>query len=385
MPAPSPASSRPWSRRAEGLAVVGFWLTLGILSALREASQGGGGGPVEWGEIVETFAEVGIWALLTPLVFWVALRYPLGKEAWAKRFVAQIALGVAIAFLVEYLTRGVLRPLLSGPLPAHRAWSISDTFTRLRLLDEFIIYVATLAAGYARATLFQLRDRQLEADRLIADRARLEAQLAEAHLAALRMQLNPHFLFNTLNAVSALVERDPAGVRTMIARLSSLLRRVLDTDGALLAPLRDEVAFLRDYLDVQRIRFQDRLQVEEAWASETLDALVPPLVLQPLVENAIGHGVSRIEDGIGVVRLSAHRDGRQLVLTVEDNGPGPGPAQTERPGGLGLPNTKARLEALYGDAASVKLTPASSGGTLATVSLPFQTTPEARVAPLGHA
>ena len=370
MPTP-PAPSRPWSRWAEGLAVVGFWLVLGALTAAREASRAWQDGPVSWGETAETFAEVGLWALVTPAVFWLVRRRPAERGAWAGRLAAQLAVGVAVAFAVELATRGVLRPLLTGPVDPGRAWTLAGTFGRLRLLDELIVYFGVLAAGYARAALFQLRERQAEAERLLADRARLEAQLAQARLSALQMQLQPHFLFNTLNAVSALVERDPAGVRTMIARLSSLLRRVLDA-RADLVPLREEAAFLRDYLDVQRVRFQGRLEVEEAWAPGTLDALVPPLLLQPLVENAVGHGVGRIEDGVGVLRLSSRRDGGRLVLTVEDNGPGPAAPPGAPPGGVGLSNTRARLDALYGDAGAFALAPVPGGGAVATVALPYR-------------
>ena len=247
-----------------------------------------------------------------------------------------------------------------------------------------VLFLAVLAAGYARSALFQVHERRAEAERLLADRARLEGQLAEARLAALRMQLHPHFLFNTLHAVSALVERDPAGVRTLIARLSSLLRRVLDADDAPTVPLADEAAFLRDYLDVQRVRFQGRLEVEEDWAPGTLGALVPPLVLQPLVENAVGHGVGRIEDGVGTVRLSARReagpDGAdRLVLSVEDNGPGleasGDGAPPAGPGGVGLANVRARLVALYGGGAALTLSPRPGGGVRANVSLPFSASP----------
>ena len=348
--------------------MVGFWGLLGSLMTAR-AMTWWGAETTAWREIVGTFSEVGLWALLTPGVFWLVRRYPAERGAWLGRLIGQVALGVLVGVLVEYLTRGVLRPLLDGPVPAERAWSLSGAFRQLRLLDEVIIYLAVLAAGYARSALFQLQDRQLEAERLLAERARLETQLTDARLSALRMQLNPHFLFNTLNAVSALAERDPAGVRTIVARLSSLLRRVLDSDGAQTVPLREEASFLRDYLDVQRVRFRDRLRVEEAWEAGTLGALVPSLVLQPLVENAVAHGVSRIEEGEGVIRLGARREGRQLVVTVADNGPGF--ERAARDGGVGLPNTRARLDALYGDAGSVELAPADGGGTVATLRLPF--------------
>ena len=377
-PAPSPAT--PWSHRSEGWATVAFWLGLGLLMAVREASRRGGieTGDLAWAEMAETFAEVGLWALLTPAVFWLVRRGPAASGGWAARLAVHVAVGLAVAFAVEGLTRGVFRPLLTGPPPPDRAWTAAGSVVRLRMLDEFVVYLAVLAAGYARAGLFQAHERRAEADRLMADRARLEAQLAQARLAALQMQLHPHFLFNTLHAVSALVERDPAGVRTMIARLSSLLRRVLDAPPDLV-PLRDEAAFLRDYLDVQRVRFQDRLAVEEAWALGTLDALVPPLVLQPLVENAVGHGVGRIEDGVGTIRVASRREGAALVLTVEDDGPGL--AEPAGPPGVGLANTRARLEALFGGRATLDVMDAPGGGVAARVTLPFRTAVEGDGAP----
>ena len=357
---------------------VGFWLVLGLLSVVRQAVRPWREGPIAAGEALETLAEYGLWALLTPAVFWLVRRFPAEWGAWAGRLAGQVAVGVAAALAVEAVSRGLLRPLLVGPPPAGREWTLGGMAGGLWFLDELVVYLAVLAVGYARAALFQVQERRAEAERLLADRARLEAQLAEARLAALRTQLHPHFLFNTLHAVSALVERDPAGVRTLVARLSSLLRRVLEADdGAQEVPLRDEAAFLRDYLDVQRVRFQGRLEVEEDYGPGTLDALVPPLVLQPLVENAVGHGVGRLEEGVGVIRASARREGDRLVLAVEDNGPGLG-AEPDRLGastGVGLANTRARLDALYGDAAALALAARPGGGVRAEVVLPFRTAP----------
>ena len=389
MPAATPP--RPWSRREDGIVTVAFWLGFGTLQAVREASRTWGVEPIAWGGVAETFAEVGLWALLTPAVFWIARRYPAERGAWAGRAAAQLALGTGVAIGIEALTRGLIDPVLAGPGPPDQAWTFASALGRLRFLDEFIIYLAVLATGYARAALFEVHERGIEAERHLAERAQLEAQLAEARLSALRMQIQPHFLFNTLNAVSALVERDPAGVRTLIARLSSLLRRVLDAPGEVV-PLREEAAFLRDYLDVQQIRFQGGLEVKEAWAPGTLDALVPPLVLQPLVENAVGHGVGRIEDGVGRIRVGSRCDGGRLVLTVEDNGPGPnapapGGPQTGGPqtggAGVGLENTRERLDALFGADASLTLETAPGGGAVATVVLPLRPTRPEHQAP-GH-
>jgi signal transduction histidine kinase len=381
MAGPAPPS-HPWSRRAEALAAVGFWLVLGLLSVLRRAMGPWHPEGLPIGDIVETLAEYGMWALLTPVVFWVARRWPAEREARVGRLAAQVALGVGAALAIEAATRGLLRPLLADPVAATGAgggppaWTLGGAFRGLWFLDEFVIYLAVLAVGYTRHAMLRLRERQAEAERLLAEQAKLQAQLSEARLSALRMQLNPHFLFNTLNAVSALVERDPAGVRTMIARLSSLLRRVLDDGGAAEVPLRDELAFIRDYLDVQRVRFQDRLEVEESIAPEAVDALVPPLLLQPLVENAVGHGVRRIEEGVGEIRLVARVDGGRLRLSVEDNGPGlDGGDGQAGGGGVGLSNTRARLHALYGDDAELALRERAGRGAVAEVVLPFRPAP----------
>lgn len=367
--------------------MVVFWLALGALSAARQAARGWDDA-MTWREIAEMVSEMGLWALLTPFVFWLVRRWPAERGAWLVRLAVQVGVGIGVALAVEYVTRGVLRPLLTGPPPPDRVWTLAATFTRLRLLDEVVVFLAVLAAGYARSALFQVHERRAEAEHLMAERAHLEAQLAQARLSALRMQLNPHFLFNTLHAVSALVERDPAGVRTLIARLSSLLRRVLDAgDGVHQVPLADEAAFLRDYLDVQQIRFQGRLRVDEDWAPDTLDALVPPLALQPLVENAVGHGISQIEEGIGAIWLSSRRDsgpqGDRLVIAVEDNGPGLGDGAdpADGTGGVGLANVRARLAALYGDAAGLVLSSRPMGGVRAEVSLPFRAAPSVAAAP----
>ncbi|WP_420454690.1 sensor histidine kinase [Rubrivirga sp.] len=376
MTTPPLPTRRPWPSRAELAWIVGFWATLGVLSVLREALEPWEDDPIRLGQVVERLAEFGLWSLVTPVVFWLVGRPPAERGTRAGRLVAQVGVSVVAAVAVEWVTRGALRPLFGGPPDPDRVWTLAGAVGRLWFLDELLIALAILAAGYARAALFQVQERRAEAERLLADRVRLEAQLTEARLSALRMQLNPHFLFNTLNAVSALVERDPAGVRTMIARLSSLLRRVLDDDGATEVPLRDELAFLRDYLDVQRVRFQGGLDVDEAIGPDVLDALVPPLVLQPLVENAVGHGVRRIEGGVGHVRLSARREGDRLVLAVEDNGPGlAGGDGAGGSGGVGLKNTRARLDALYGDAGTLSVRDRVGGGVVAEVALPYRLAP----------
>ena len=201
--------------------------------------------------------------------------------------------------------------------------------------------------------------------------ATLQGQLAEARLAALRSQIDPHFLFNTLNAVSSLVERDPKGVRRMIARLSELLRLRLEGANEPETTLDRELDTLSRYLEIMQIRFQKRLEVVMDIATESREALVPTLVLQPLVENAIKHGLSQNEAG-GRLEIGAHVDGARVVLTVRDNGGGIGSSNAEGDG-IGVRNTRERLQQLYGDDHSFTLRNADGGGAIATVSLPFHT------------
>ncbi|HUR80996.1 MAG TPA: histidine kinase, partial [Thermoanaerobaculia bacterium] len=196
---------------------------------------------------------------------------------------------------------------------------------------------------------------------------RLEALLATARLDALRMQLNPHFLFNTLHAVSALVERDPAGVRKMIARLSELLRFTLDRGGPDEIALRDELSFLQRYLDIMAVRFQGKLRVSTSVDESLLAAKVPVFILQPLVENALEHGVSRAT-GDAVIEIGARRESAQLIVFVRDRGPGMDTTNE----GVGLTNTRARLSALYGEKASISMRSDPEGGAVAELRLPWR-------------
>jgi hypothetical protein len=323
-----------WSRWVELLVVVGVWTLLGAIALVRRALVQNP--PVSLRTIAVTIVEYGPWAVLTPAVFYLARRLPPERGHWAGR----IALHLAVACLAA-LSVGVVQSIavsaLGPPATAERA--LRDVPPRpapggppdgrrvappnnrpggppdgpraqrggpplFQLSYQLITYLVVLGIGFARAFGLQLRERQAEALLLSAEKDRQAAQLAEARLRALRMQLNPHFLFNALNAVSALAEDDPAGVRRVVARLSALLRRVLESEAVHEIPLRAEVAFLRDYLDVQRFRFENRLEVEEDLSPETLDALIPTFILQPVVENAVEHGTSRTREPTG--RLDAN-------------------------------------------------------------------------------
>jgi LytS/YehU family sensor histidine kinase len=203
--------------------------------------------------------------------------------------------------------------------------------------------------------------------------AELRRELVEAKLAALRMQLNPHFLFNTLHAVSALIHENPEAADRVVARLSELLRLSLDTSRPPEIPLREEMEFLDRYLEIEQTRFADRLTVEKSLEAETLDALVPCLLLQPLVENAVRHGIEPREEA-GVVSISAQRSNGRLKLCVSDNGAGLGGKQEEPlQEGIGLSNTRSRLRHLYGEDFRVELRPRNTGGLDACVEIPYHT------------
>ena len=243
------------------------------------------------------------------------------------------------------------------------AWLISGT-----LFYTFI----PMAWSVLYVGIKYYQDVQTERERALV----AEGQAHRARLRALRYQLNPHFLFNTLNAVSTLiVERQNRDAERMVARLSDFLRLTLECDDAPEVPLADELDFARRYLDIEQIRFGDRLVVREDVEPATLSAHVPPLLLQPLVENAVHHGIMPREEG-GTLLIEARRVGERLLLRVVDDGPGPS-GQNDTDGGVGLSNTKARLQSLYGQDHCFVLQRADGGGCAVRVELPFHTHPAA--------
>jgi two-component system, LytTR family, sensor kinase len=361
----------------ELLLIFAFWTFIATLSAVNRALDPRGFGfrlSSPAGSIVLEYIESWIWAVITPVVFLVTQRFPLERSRWMVRVGALLLIGIVIAIAVD-LAMDLARIQVLANIPSRRprVFSPAEAILRFRFLNQLLVYLAVLAAGYARN--FYLRDltRQREAVVLEARAAELQAQLADARLDALRMQLNPHFLFNTLHAISALVERDPGGVRRMIARLSELLRHTIEARGAHEVPLRDELEFLRRYIEIMEIRFQGRLTVAVNADDRATEALVPNLILQPIVENALEHGASRAA-GRGEVTITANVDGDDLVVTVQDNGPGL--SSTDE--GVGLRNTKARLDQLYGDAASLTLTSPNGNGVLATLRIPYHTAADLR-------
>ncbi len=305
------------------------------------------------------------WLALGVLTF---IPYRLGKRFRAtgwKRFTAVHALGV-LAFSVAWASLGTLLGLLMHRYPGVHplAWSYLN-WILITIPFGALIYSAMLGCVYAYQYFVEARERE-------ADAARLTAQLSEARLDALRMQLNPHFLFNCLNTVLVLVrDKETAAASRMLELLADVLRQVLDTNRPREVPLRDELLFVERYLAIEQVRFSDRLRVEWSIENRARSALVPDLVMQPLVENAIRHGVARRAQA-GTLVISARVVGAALELGVRDDGAGIEAAESEREG-VGLSNTKERLRTLYGEAASVTITSRAAGGTEVLLRLPYRT------------
>jgi two-component system LytT family sensor kinase len=359
-------------RRADFLFIVGFWTFIALLTSVNTLLDPNRGfnGIFSSAPIVMAFIDSAFWALLTPVVFSLASHYPIERGQLAPRICLFFCVGMLIAVAVDVVT-GFLRydvfHLVRGRFAdAGPVWRLQH----LWFMNEFLYYIAILAGGIARDYFLRYQARREQTILLQAQAAQLQAQLADARLAALRTQLNPHFLFNTLHAVSALVERDPRGVRRMIARLSELLRTTLDGADEQEVPLEQELTFTHRYLEIMQIRFQGRLAIESQVEPAVLDALVPNLILQPLVENAIKHGVSKIDEE-GRIEIHARRDGERLVLCVRDNGPGISDSVLRAAEGIGLRNTRERLLELYGSEQSFTLRGAEDGGVVAEVIIPF--------------
>jgi signal transduction histidine kinase len=300
--------------------------------------------------------------LLMPFILWMGRRFPLERGAWRRSLPAHLAGGV-VAALVSQAADALLLPklgyLASRNFPSY--WQAYKTFLIVNFHFSFALYWAVQGINQGLRYYQKLRERELRA-------TQLEAKLAQTQLQVLRMQLHPHFLFNTLHAISELIYKDPEAAEQMIADLSDLLRVSLETVGAQEVPLQQEVDFLKKYLEIEQTRFHDRLELQLEIAPDTLDARVPNMIFQPLVENAIRHGIAPHAAG-GRVAIGARRVNGTLHLHVTDNGRGLPQNLRE---GVGLTNTRARLRHLYGDAHRLDLHDAPGGGVALELEIPFR-------------
>jgi two-component system, LytTR family, sensor kinase len=340
-----------------------FWTLVGLAFASQfYLSSTLLGRAVSWGQaITYSLGDWYVWALLSLPILWLARKFPPeGGQPWRT---AGIHLGAALGFSLLYVT---LRALVGQ---AHSAL-IDEPVTFLEVFRpllvktfpfNLLIYGVILSASHAIEYYRKYHERTVHA-------LELEKHLTEARLQALLRQLKPHFLFNTLNGIASLMHSDVDAADRMLVRLSELLRLTMNHPGQPLTKLREEIAFIEKYLEIERIRFRDRLTVAIEVDPAALDVAVPSLLLQPLVENSIRHGLEP-HARPGKVGITVRREGDKLVLVVHDNGTGQPPGGFTREG-IGLGNTRARLRELYGDRHTFELRNHAEGGLEISITLP---------------
>ena len=310
--------------------------------------------------LLPNLTDIYVWALVVPVIVWLVRRQPIEGSGWAKALALHLAAGAAIVTIKFFFDSG-----LSVLLPWMEARSIALPRYVFQFLPNLITYAGINSIAHAVDYARKYRNRELRA-------SQLEARLAQVQLQVLRMQLQPHFLFNTLHAISALMHRDADAADRMLVRLSDLLRLTIDKIGVHEVSLKEELEFLRSYLEIEETRFQDRLSVDLQIDPTALDARVPNLILQPLVENSIRHGIAP-RSTPGHIEVRAEREDGKLRLTVSDDGPGlPDGPDNWRKQGLGLANVQARLTQLYGADHQLALKNRPEGGLAVTLTIPFR-------------
>lgn len=328
------------------------------------------GTPVSWWRTLALWLAGGlIWATLTPFIIVLARRFPITRTTRIRAVAIHLCWAIFFSFLVCALFISVYSLLFAKDSPAN--FEYVRHFTSVLVDDsqyQFLKYWVIVGLIHTLDYYRKYQERELRA-------SQLETRLVQSQLDALRMQLNPHFLFNTLNSISVLMRRDVDAADRMLLQLSGLLRQALSRNEAHEIPLRQEIEFLERYLEIEQIRFRDRLTVRMQIDPVTLNALVPQLVFQPLVENAIRHGITDRETD-GLIEIHAERSKGNVLLRVRDNGPGmpePVEAGADSGEGIGLANTRARLSHLYGGRSVFDIRNAEGGGLVVTALLPFRT------------
>jgi two-component system LytT family sensor kinase len=329
-----------------------------------------------WDQFAARMAASYISALLTPTVLQLSRHWRIERRNWPRTVALHSALSVLFA-LVElaletfvYLQAAILPDLLNGPFPKAYTQMLAVGFHANLVVYWLLIGAETGFTYYAR-----FREHEKTTFTLRIDAAELKAELGAARLSALKMQLQPHFLFNTLNAIVVLIRQNrTVDAEEMLTRLSDLLRAVLDDAETQEVPLRRELDCVRLYLAIEKVRFGSRLHTEVSASADTLDAAVPHMGLQPLVENAVRHGVGR-RSAPGAIHLSARKVESVLQIRIADNGPGPGSPRAPNETGIGLANTRARLKQLYGDTATLRIEDGDPCGAVVTIEIPYRCLP----------
>jgi signal transduction histidine kinase len=363
------------------LGILAFWSLFAVLSIVQEALvYREHGVTVPWPRIVVLqFVQWWSWAPLTPLVYLLVRRFPMNRREWRSIVVTYVAVAL-VTLLLNAAIMSVASAALQAPIWPRLFgywlnWQVAEIkpltalypehLERLAVFDPMVFFLVVIAA-HAALHYDVARDREREA-------RRLNAQLASTRLDMVTMQLQPHFLFNTLNTISGFVRRDPARGDRMINGLASLLRTSLLPDRPQLVPVSEELTFVQDYLELQQARFESRLSARIHVGSGAERGLVPTFVIQPLLENTVRHAVIPYSAPVeAVVRIA--RLGDRLKIVVEDDGPGlPVEDPAWLPEGVGLRNTRYRLEQLYGDDHIFRIENRPAGGVRSILDLPWQT------------
>jgi two-component system LytT family sensor kinase len=373
-------SSKPFSSWLIWPLSFGAWsfVTLAYALTVEQFYRSRGGGATFLSLFELQCSQVLPYAPLTPFAFALANRYPLQRSNWRPRLLILLAGGLVFSLIhvairgftpFAFWDRGVQDWVSAVRNPQTHAfqiqWQMYQALFFSNIVDDLItIYLPIVLMAYVVSYYRSLRDRELRA-------SQLQAQLEKARLQALKSQLQPHFLFNTLNSISALMLTDVKAADRMITRLGDLLRISLETAGTQMTTLGRELEFVNCYIEIEKVRFEEKLKVYVDVDPETLDANVPHLLLQPLVDNAIKHGISRLAEG-GEIRISVTKDNDDLYFEVRDNGPGFRDSSPSRQNGVGLRITRERLETIYGQDQSVELSTPAEGGTVARISIPLR-------------
>jgi len=344
-----------------------LWLLIGVLWGAQTAigSSVMGGKPLPLLDAISSAVQQILpWVPITLAVIALAVRFPLSRERWpryaAVHLVAAAVLAVAANVLVVLMYWAKIGRFGGFVVLAQQAGIWATVRFHIALLIYASILAITQGLLYYRRT--QARELQL---------AKVEGQLAQARLQALNAQIRPHFLFNTLHTIGQLWRSGQSDdADAVLDHLGALFHKVSSSTSRFEVPLAEELELIRDYLAIEEVRFRDRLRPNVCAQADTLECLVPPLILQPLVENAVRHGISAVSTA-GILEVSAVREGGRLRLLVRDDGPGAS-ATSKRPGtGTGLRNTRERLAQLYGDRGGLSITDAPGGGTIVTVDIPI--------------
>lgn len=326
-----------------------------------------------WPEFFAWLACYYAWVPLTPLVFRLERRFPLGAASWRRSVSVLTAASILFSYGAYLLTLAltlVIRTLEHRPFSVARPiWAIPG----VEFCIEQFLFWSIVVAAYVLRKFRELRERERETARFAVEKAQLEATLRKAELETVRMRLNPHFLFNSLQNISVLAQQDARTASRMLTRLGDLLRTAFQRNFQFEVTLEAEIALTHAYLDIEKMRFGDRLCIDLEIAPETAAARVPSLLLQPLVENAIVHGLAEINRESSRIWIRSRTDDGRLILVVADNGTGFGDhAAPEFGKGIGLGSTRDRLARMYPGEHEIVVTSGAGGGTEVRIALPLR-------------